>query len=85
MTFGNDKVITQKGFRPSYGIAEGENTKILSIPVKLIEHAIHNIANTGENKEKADFFKQFDGYASISQAMRAKYYSAFKKYTFYPG
>ena len=37
MTFGNDKIITNKGFRPSFGIAEGEITKVLEIPVKVIE------------------------------------------------
>lgn len=63
-TFGNDKVITNKGFRPSFGIAEGETTKILSIPLKTIERAIHIIANSGENKEKFEFFKRFPWYAN---------------------
>ena len=37
MTFGNEKIITNKGFRPSFGIAEGEIVKILEIPVKVVE------------------------------------------------
>ena len=39
-TFGNDKIITNKGFRPSFGMAEGELTKVLCIPLKLIEYSI---------------------------------------------
>jgi len=40
-------------------VAEGELTKVLAIPVSVIEHATHIIATTGENKEKFDFFSQY--------------------------
>lgn len=40
LTFGNDKIITNKAFRPSFGVAEGELTKVLGIPLKLIEQSI---------------------------------------------
>ena len=36
LTFGNDKILTSKGFRPSYGIAQGKVTKIVKIPLKNI-------------------------------------------------
>ena len=48
-TFGNDKIITHKGFRPSYGIAEGQDVQVLVIPLKCIEDCIKKLANSGEN------------------------------------
>lgn len=40
-TFGNDKLITGKGFRTSYALAQGIITSILVIPVQKIEECIH--------------------------------------------
>ena len=85
MTFGNDKIITNKNFRPSFGIAEGDHVKVVGIPIKSIEKSVHIIANTGENKEKFDFFKKFPWYDNYTQSMRSKYNNSFKKITFYPG
>ena len=54
--FGNNKVLTGRSYKPSFGMAEGVLTKVVGIPVRLIEKSIHIIANSGENKEKFDFF-----------------------------
>ena len=85
MTFGNAKIITNKAFRPSYGIAEGQETKVLRMPVKVIEQSIQVLANSGENKEKSDFFNQFQWYVNYSAALRTKFNNMFTKKTFYPG
>ena len=58
-SFGNDKDITGKLFKPAFAVSEGLVTKVLAIPVSVIEHATHIIATTGENKEKFDFFSQY--------------------------
>jgi hypothetical protein len=59
LTFGNDKVISGKKFRPSFALSMGQETQILEIPCKVLEEAIRLLANTGENKEKTDFMKEF--------------------------
>lgn len=58
-TFGNDKTLTGKNYRPSYAIAAAPETVVVTIPVRVIEDAIKKLANTGENKKKTDFFKKF--------------------------
>ena len=58
-TFGNDKDVTGKHYKPAFAMAEGAITKILAIPLSVIESAIHVIATTGENKDKFDFFSQY--------------------------
>ena len=58
VTFGNDKILTSKGFRPSYGIAQGKVTKIIKIPLKNLQDAIVKISNSSENKMKTEFFKK---------------------------
>ena len=65
-SFGNDKIITSKGFRPSYAISVGPSTKVLEIPVRIIEDAIKKLANTGENKEKTDFMKHFQWFSNFT-------------------
>ena len=65
-TFGNDKIVTNKSFRPSYAMAIRPETVIVSIPVKVIEDEIKRLANTGENKEKIDFFRHFDWYDNFT-------------------
>lgn len=84
-TFGNDKVITHKGFRPSYGIAEGEDVQVLVIPLKSIEDCIKQLANSGENLEKTLFFKQFPWFNEWTNALRTKFNGCVKKREFYPG
>ena len=84
-TFGNDKVITHKGFRPSYGIAEGQEIQVLVIPLKGIEDGIKKLANSGENLEKSQFFKQFPWFNEWTNALRTKFNSNMKKRVFYPG
>lgn len=59
ITFGNDKIVTTKGFRPSFGISAAEVTRVLAIPTNVIENAIKKLANSGENKEKTDFMRRF--------------------------
>ena len=41
-------------------------TVIISIPVKVIEDEIKRLANTGENKEKIDFFRHFTWYDNFT-------------------
>lgn len=31
-------------------------TKVLSVPLNIVETAIKNISNSGENREKTEFF-----------------------------
>jgi len=57
--FGNDKILSSKNFRPSYVVSGAPDTVILKFCVKIIEDTIKILANTGENKEKTDFFKEF--------------------------
>mmetsp|Transcript_22935 Transcript_22935/g.35342 ORF Transcript_22935/g.35342 Transcript_22935/m.35342 type:complete len:133 (+) Transcript_22935:371-769(+) len=56
-TFGNDKIITSKNFRPSFAMAQGEMTLVLTIPVQVIDASLKLISNSGENLEKFNFFK----------------------------
>ncbi len=65
-TFGNDKVISSKNFRPSFGLSCSEVTKVLQIPVRTIEEAIKKMANSGENKEKTDFMKMFPWFENFT-------------------
>ena len=58
-TFGNDKIITGKNYRPSYVLALSKKTTIVTVPVKLLEDLVKKLANSGENKEKTDFFNRF--------------------------
>ena len=75
-TFGNDKLISGKNFRPSFARAIGnyhdveDDTRVhhicvLAMPMKVIEETLKKLSNTGENKEKTDFlthFKWFDNF-----------------------
>ena len=63
----------------------GEVIQILSIPIKAIEKAINVINNTGENKEKYNFFINFDWYSSYTFSMKTKFNNAVAKIIFYPG
>jgi hypothetical protein len=38
-------------------MSAAQETVIVSIPIRGLEDAIKKLANTGENKEKTDFFK----------------------------
>lgn len=40
-TFGNDKPLTNSSYKPSYGMAVGEVTKVLMIPYHEIEKAVN--------------------------------------------
>lgn len=84
-TFGNDKIMTTKGFRPSIGMAIGQTTQIISIPVRVIEEGIKKLANSGENKEKTDFMRNFDWFDNFTQSLKTKYNNVIKKVVFYPG
>jgi len=85
ITFGNDKIITTKGFRPSFGIAIGDQTQILSIPVKSIEDGVKYLANSGENKEKTEFMRRFAWFHNFTQSLKTKFNNVIEKKTFYPG
>lgn len=84
-SFGNDKIITSRGFRPSYAISVGPSTKVLEIPVRVIEDAIKKLANTGENKEKTDFMKHFIWFSNFTQSLKTKFNNCINQVTFYPG
>lgn len=66
VTFGNDKTLTGRNFRPSFALAAAPETVIVSIPVRVIEDAIKKLANTGENKKKTDFFKKFQWFDNFT-------------------
>jgi len=83
--FGNDKIFTTKNFRPSYALAVGQSTVILSFPLDVIADAVKRLANTGENKEKTDFFRSFPWFDNFTQSMKTKFNNVVHKETFYPG
>ena len=85
LTFGNDKIITSKNFRPSYAISISKDTKIISMPIRVVDEAIKKIANTGENKEKSDFFKHYDWFYNFTQSLKTKFNNLITKKVFYPG
>lgn len=58
-TFGNDKLVSGRNFRPSFVLSSAQETVIVAVPTRVLEEAIKKLANTGENKEKTDFFRQF--------------------------
>lgn len=58
-TFGNDRILTSKNFRPSYVLSLSEKTVIVSILAKDIEDSIKKLSNSGENKEKTEFMRNF--------------------------
>lgn len=66
LTFGNDKIITGKNFRPSYALSISDQTLILSMPLRVLDEVIKKLANTGENKEKTDFFKHYDWFYNFT-------------------
>lgn len=83
--FGNDKIFTAKNFRPSYVVSASENTVILKFCVKIVEDTIKILSNTGENKEKTDFFKEFLWFDNFTQSMKTKFNNVVHKEIFYPG
>jgi hypothetical protein len=60
-------------------------TVVLVIPVAKIEDCIHQIANCGENLEKALFFKKFDWFNNWTVSLKTKYLEAISKRNFYKG
>jgi hypothetical protein len=85
MTYGNDKVVTARNYRPSFGMSCGEDVRILEIPFKIIEEAVKKLANTGENKEKTDFMKKFYWFSNFTQSLKTKFNNCLTKKVFYPG
>lgn len=43
------------------------------------------LANSGENKEKTDFFKHFKWFENFTQSLKTKFNNCTKKKMFYPG
>lgn len=84
-TFGNDKILTGKNFRPSFVVSATPDTVILQFCVKIVEDTIKILSNTGENKEKTDFFKNFDWFDNFTQSNKTKFNNVIKKEIFYPG
>ena len=84
-TFGNDKTLSGRNFRPSFALTAAAETVIVTIPVRIIEDAIKKLANTGENKEKTDFFKKFYWFDNFTQSLKTKFNNCATKKTFYPG
>lgn len=85
LTYGNDKVVTGRNYRPSFAMSVGESTKILEIPFRVIEEAVKKLANTGENKEKTDFMKRFPWFSNFTQSLKTKFNNCLTKKIFYPG
>jgi hypothetical protein len=65
-SFGNDKLVSNRSFRPSFVISITSETVVVAIPIKIIEETIKKMSNTGENKEKIDFFRHFDWYDNFT-------------------
>ena len=65
-TFGNDKLVSGRNFRPSFVLSSAPETVIVAVPTRVLEEAIKKLANTGENKEKTDFFRQFAWFVSFT-------------------
>lgn len=84
-TFGNDKIVSGKNFRPSYALSLTPQTILVTIPVKLLDEAVKRLANTGENKEKTDFFIHYPWFANFTQSLKTKFNNCVQKKTFYPG
>lgn len=84
-TFGNDKILSGKNFRPSFVVSTSPDTAILSFSVRVIEDAIKKLSNTGENKEKTDFFRHFVWFDNFTQSMKTKFNNCVHKKVFYPG
>lgn len=84
-TFGNDKILTTKSYRPSFGISIGEKTVVVGIPIREIDRSIKIISSTGENQEKTNYFKNFKWYEAYTQSQRTKFNNIIQKLTFYPG
>ena len=85
LTFGNDKVVTARNYRPSFGMSCSETAVILEIPFKIIEEAVKKLSNTGENKEKTDFMKKFQWFSNFTQSLKTKINNCLTKKVFYPG
>lgn len=73
LTFGNDKVVTARNYRPSFALSSGESTVVLEIPFRVVEDAVKKLANTGENKEKTDFMKRFPWFSNFTQSLKTKF------------
>lgn len=84
-TFGNDKVVTARNYRPSFAMSSGETTLVLEIPYRVIEEAVKKLSNTGENKEKTDFMKRFQWFSNFTQSLKTKFNNCITKKVFYPG
>ena len=65
-TFGNDKLVSGRNFRPSFVLSSAQETVVVAVPTRVLEEAIKKLANTGENKEKTDFFRQFQWFVSFT-------------------
>jgi len=65
-TFCNDHCLTNKRFRPSYGISEGSRTVVAFVPAKEIELLIEVVGNSPENVEKRQFFKDLDWFKQMN-------------------
>lgn len=42
-TFGNDKIVTSKNFRPSYAMSVSEETLIVYVPIKQLEDVVKKL------------------------------------------
>ena len=85
VTFGNDKIVTSRNYRPAYVMSISNETTILTIPVKCLEDSVKKLANSGENKEKTDFFNRFKWFDNFTQSLKTKFNNCTTKKIFYPG
>lgn len=84
-TFGNDKIVTGRNYRPSFAVSVSSKTIIVTIPIRLLEDLVKKLANSGENKEKTDFFSHFKWFENFTQSLKTKFNNCARKRTFYPG
>ena len=66
LTFGNDKIVTGKNYRPSFALSVSPETLVVAIPVKVVEDVVKRLSNSGENKEKTDFFAHFNWFENFT-------------------
>lgn len=84
-TFGNDRVLTTCSFRPAYGLAMGERVRILAVPLEEVKKALAIVENSGEHRERLEFFRSFRWFKAMTQVQKNKFLNATRRVAFWPG
>lgn len=84
-TFGNDKLISNSKFKPSFAIAEGVCTEILQLPTKEFELCLIKYTNSDENVEKMRFLECYQWFNEFTQLRKTKLVNRMVKKSYLPG